>query len=262
MLTPWLFETIFNLGTQRTSYKQAHVFAVGSILQKLVLKKTNIIQRALHKRQPKVTILGSGFIHDFNPKNFCIQRRLAPMAVRGKLSLHLLQQLFPCTENVITGDLGILANHLLLKPSRKSYALGIMAHYAEQKHPAILSLRDKMPEALWIDVLEPPLQVLQKISQCETILSSSLHGLIAADSLLIPNKHLLISSLVLGNGFKFRDYYSNYELTDDLWLVEDLARITCLPEAIHHAYCIKPSQVEAMQQRLFQKRNAGIESTA
>ena len=47
---------------------------------------------------------------------------------------------------------------------------------------------------------------------CETIASSSLHGLIAADSFHIPNLWIKLSNRIIGNDFKYHDYYSSYGL--------------------------------------------------
>jgi pyruvyltransferase len=58
-----------------------------------------------------------------------------------------------------------------------------------------------------IDVQQQPLEVFTKIDSCRYILSSSLHGLIVADSLGIPNAWLDAPDLI-GGRFKFDDYYS------------------------------------------------------
>tara|TARA_B110000114_G_C15045327_1_gene378903 strand:- start:905 stop:1255 length:351 start_codon:yes stop_codon:yes gene_type:complete len=51
-------------------------------------------------------------------------------------------------------------------------------------------------------------KVLNEISKCSTIYSSSLHGLIFAHSIGVNSQHVVISDKVIGNGFKFLDYYS------------------------------------------------------
>ena len=48
--------------------------------------------------------------------------------------------------------------------------------------------------------------VIHEIAKCEHILSSSLHGLVVADALGIPNGWIKLSDRVVGDGFKFKDY--------------------------------------------------------
>ena len=62
-----------------------------------------------------------------------------------------------------------------------------------------------------IDVFIPPEQFVQTVAECRFILSSALHGVICADALNIPNKPMVISGLVEGWGYKFRDYYSAFD---------------------------------------------------
>ncbi len=57
-----------------------------------------------------------------------------------------------------------------------------------------------------IDVERPCGEVCAEISACARILSSSLHGLVVADSYGIPNARLVLSNQIIGGDFKFRDY--------------------------------------------------------
>ena len=52
------------------------------------------------------------------------------------------------------------------------------------------------------------------MAQCKFILSSALHGLICADSLNIPNKHIILGNDVIGGEYKFKDYYSVFKDVD------------------------------------------------
>lgn len=51
---------------------------------------------------------------------------------------------------------------------------------------------------------------LKEISQCKYIISTSPHGLIIADSHEIPNCWCEVSDKILGNNFKFHDYFSSF----------------------------------------------------
>jgi len=58
-----------------------------------------------------------------------------------------------------------------------------------------------------IDPMREPEIVVKELTSCKLILSSSLHGLVVADSFGIPNAHLEFAELEEGN-FKFEDYFS------------------------------------------------------
>jgi hypothetical protein len=53
---------------------------------------------------------------------------------------------------------------------------------------------------------------LENLAGCESVASSSLHGLIFAEALQVPNVWIELSDKVLGGGFKFRDWFSVVEM--------------------------------------------------
>ncbi|MBU0651168.1 polysaccharide pyruvyl transferase family protein [bacterium] len=150
-------------------------------------------------------ILGTGLINGSTTKSF---NKAKILGVRGKLT----QQIINAPHNIVLGDPGLLASNLLQKQQKKEYILGIVPHYIDKKNPEIKKLFNKYKkEILIIDVTRSPIKVIQDIDKCENIISSSLHGLITADSLGIPNAWILLSDKVIGNGFKFYDYVSALE---------------------------------------------------
>jgi len=134
------------------------------------------------------------------------------LAVRGELT----RQRIGASTNVILGDPGLLATRLLHQRQSKRYVLGIVPHYHDKEDPRIARIRRRYKgEVLVIDVRRQPLAVFADIDKCESILSSSLHGLVTADSLGIPNAWILLSDKVVGKGFKFADYNSAFGTTQD-----------------------------------------------
>ena len=80
------------------------------------------------------------------------------------------------------------------------------------------------------------------------VLSSSLHGLVAADSFGVPNRHIVLSHKPKGDGFKFDDYYSAYgvehRITDLRWAE------VCTPEENERDYRITPDMVAEKRELL------------
>lgn len=136
-------------------------------------------------------------------------------SVRGKLTLSRIDNIPPDRE-IALGDVGLLASELLSPRDYKRYSrnkpykLGILPHYADADLPIIQNFAKK-DGAIIIDATWPCEKVVKTIYQCESIISSSLHGLIVADSLGIPNQHVALSDRLKGGDYKFRDYYSVFD---------------------------------------------------
>ena len=165
---------------------------------------------------PETYIWGTGFIKYGMTKPF-YRKKMHFAAIRGKLSLRCAEAILGEKIACSLGDGGILSDQLLVRMPEKMYSCGIAAHYKEQNHPAFSDLASQIPNSILIDVKEDPLEVIKKIAQCECIISSSLHALIVADSLGIPNIHLRVSDVMLGDGFKYDDYYSSYGVEHRCW---------------------------------------------
>jgi hypothetical protein len=133
----------------------------------------------------------------------------------------LTAQHFPpdLQEKMALGDPGVLANVLLDAPVRKKYSIGVIPHYKDIRHPAVTGLVNLGDDVRLIPVSWTPEEVVREVAACEVVLSSSLHGMIVADALGVPNAHLRLNESVGGvvkgrvHGlFKYRDYYSAYEI--------------------------------------------------
>lgn len=168
---------------------EAKLFSCGSLLDRVPANFSGFI-------------LGTGLMHGDVVKTLPNARILA---VRGELTRNNIG----APKDTILGDPGLLvANSLKLK-HQKRYVLGIVPHFADKEDPRIHALlRRYKKEILFINIQANPIRVLKQIDQCEYILSSSLHGMIFADSLCVPNAWTPLSGRVQGEGFKFHDYRS------------------------------------------------------
>lgn len=151
-------------------------------------------------------------------------------SVRGNLSKAILEKIYGNQWDIKVGDAGLLASELVREKLSKKHTLGIIPHDRERDELKYQELHRKLKNSIIIDVRGNPLEIVKTIAECECIVSSSLHGLVVADSFNIPNKWAKLTNNILGDGFKFHDYYSAFNLKEhvlDLNIVDtiDIDRI-------------------------------------
>lgn len=125
-------------------------------------------------------------------------------AVRGPLTRKaLLAQGLACPE--VFGDPALLyPRFFTVRPYARRLQIGFIPHYVDQApFKALHPLQDG--EGV-IDILAPIEQVANEVASCDLVVSSSLHGLILADALGVPNTRMRITDKVAGGDFKFHDY--------------------------------------------------------
>lgn len=282
-LNPVLIHDLFGIKTKPASITEAQLQAIGSVLQHLVCfksKKHKYIDT--HIQDQPIHIYGTGFIKSFNARTRSFKRPVEIHALRGKLTKNLCEIILNKKIDCVLGDAGLLAPLLLdRKPEdinihsmdkssiiakirdtfahllannhqSKKYKLGIIPHYVDKKHFVVKKIQRTVRKSVVVDVLSPVYDCLRLIAQCETVLSSSLHGCIIADAFGIPNQWFECSDKVFGSGFKFHDYYSAY----DIYNVEALdfrnaetAKIPTVNQIIDN-YRVQYSDVRQKQQQL------------
>lgn len=191
-ITTDIIERVFHKKYVRTKIEEAELFATGSIIG--VISNT--------KKNKKSYVWGSGFIEEGGS---ITNEKLIFKAVRGYYSRNRLPKRY-CT--IAVGDPGLLSNLMYKRIDEKTDIIGIIPHYVDSSN-AVLERAKKDPRYKIISVKDTPESVAKQITQCKIILSSSLHGLIVADSFGIPNIHMPISNRVVGGNYKFKDYYSS-----------------------------------------------------
>ncbi len=218
-LNELIIEKCFGYEVVRRSFLDGELCAIGSCLGMYTLHGTfpmRIRQRLNGMVRPHVSIWGTGFINYTDCEGRFFKRDMDFCAVRGELTRNRVEQMTGRRLDIPTADAGILASELLKELPPKCYDVGIVPHLCDLKDPKVQELLKAdtlLGKVRFINVKDEPLQVVREIAQCRYILSSSLHGLIVADSLGIPNLHVVFGDRLLGDGYKFDDYYSAYGLT-------------------------------------------------
>lgn len=201
-LSPLLVEIFSGRKVEYAPVQQADLMAVGSILgRESKAKRWGLFPRRLH-------IWGTGT----GSEQAHYSGRHYYHAVRGTLTRDQIDGLH---GSPVLGDPGLLAPWVLgerEQPVAKRIRVGIIPHYADQAEPAVAELLAAIPGARLINVFSPVKQVLAEIASCDFVLSSSMHGLIVADSFGVPNQWLLLSRGRISE-YKFADYYSAFGIS-------------------------------------------------
>ena len=131
-------------------------------------------------------------------------------SVRGPLTRDvLLERGWDVPE--IYGDPALLFPQIYNPNVDKKYKIGLIPHcvdfFSLDGLKAINHMEDMGVKI--INVTAGIYEFIDQLKECELIISSSLHGLIAADAYGIPNYRVKISKLVQGGDFKYLDHYAS-----------------------------------------------------
>jgi hypothetical protein len=205
--------------------RAAELLGAGSILDSWsrARARTRLAHHLTLARPRDLHVWGTGLMLPREPK---WPQRLHVHAVRGELTAQ------KAGVNTVLGDPGILASLLVEKPKDKQLSVGFVPHYVDFDLGRSLQVPSdwKVINPEW-----PVDEVLSSIAGSELIVSSSLHGLITADSFGIPCVWLGTSNPLHGaSDFKFRDYETsrraslNEPLTYDQIVKMDATQISTI----------------------------------
>lgn len=132
------------------------------------------------------------------------------LAVRGpKTREWLLKRGIDCPE--VYGDPALLLPKVYMpKPGVRRYRLGVIPHYQDYASEVLEKLKSD-PDVLFIKMEGYTCwtDVVDQIVSCDYIASSSLHGLIVAETYGIPNLWIEVTGKLLGGHFKFHDFFQS-----------------------------------------------------
>ena len=154
---------------------------------------------------PKAEIWGTGFMRP-NAKRVRAPRKVH--AVRGPLTRELLRGMdIECPE--VYGDPAVIFPTIYNpKGIQKWFDVGVIPHYVDKQHPWVRSVKGRTDVRV-IDIMRDVEGFVKDLLSCKLIISSSLHGLIAADAYGIPSIRVILSGRIGGGNFKYDDYYAS-----------------------------------------------------
>ena len=199
-LSPEIVKYVSRRKVVKATKNKYDLIAIGSILEseiKYFKKYYNYVRATLNS---PVYVWGSGLILEKSTGKPTFQT----LALRGKLTKYNLG--IKQAADIAMGDPALFVNDMMrLKPKRSG--IGIVPHYSDKTHPIINNLKN-IKNVKVIDVERCGSDVCHDIASCDFIVSSSLHGLVVADSFRIPNYRIKLFDNLKGGDFKFRDYAS------------------------------------------------------
>lgn len=187
-LAPLLLERFAELKVEWDTISRSSIASIGSILEHIPPLWDGYV-------------LGSGKLMEMSRLH--LHTRTAKiLAIRGPLSARGVPGEF------VLGDPGLLADELV-GLQEKQWDLGIVPHWQDNQLAKKFMKLVKPPHTYKIiNPKDDVLSVIRQIGACRRIVTSSLHGMIIADSFGNIPRRVEICPLMQKDGgdFKFRDY--------------------------------------------------------
>lgn len=233
----------FKLPYIKARVSSANMINVGSLLNFIVTSKKYFP----YVKCKKCMVVGTGFMYEPEEKDKLI-KDVEVLALRGRLSKELLEKKSGKKYECLLADPGLLASYIYPQENvEKKYKVGFIPHFLQKENAAWKNIKLEKYSYKIIDIEQEDKDLMRDISECECILSSSLHGLIFADSYNIPCRHLTIYDMLLGENLKYRDYYSSYE--GDLYKSFDITKNTVTDNLIDEIISTHPDMTQAVKEK-------------
>lgn len=174
------------------------LFGIGSIMQ--FVRRTHTKPR---EDGSKPWIWGTGCM---GPLRKDFKENVNFALVRGPITASLMS-----ITTDFFGDPGLLIAEAMDEKIDMQESIGLVPHFSQFSSEALQQLVKDEPALKLIDVRKDALQVCREIASCTHVISSSLHGLIVADSFGVPNTWLNPAGIHRSPRFKFYDYAASVE---------------------------------------------------
>lgn len=156
------------------------------------------------------TVWGTGLLND--QMGFKIKSKPKEiLAVRGPLTRQwLMNQGIDCPK--VYGDPALLLPRFYKSNYKKRFKMGIIPHYIDVENPVVKKLSQfEAVTFIKISGYDDWHEFIDKINECEFIISSSLHGVIVSEAYNVPVIWVKFegTDYVPGWDFKFNDFYES-----------------------------------------------------
>lgn len=182
-LSPLILKHFAGIDTQWSTPGTSDIISTGSIIEHLPAYYTGVI-------------IGAGRLG--NGPNNLYSHTADILALRGPLTAAGVR------GDYALGDPGLLAPELV-GPQDRIHPLGVLPHWTDTQ----LAARFAQYHPFIIDPAWDPIRVIAAIGSCQKLATSSLHGIIVADSFGVPRRLEPTPTPDVGGTFKFRDYHES-----------------------------------------------------
>jgi pyruvyltransferase len=172
---------------------------------------------------------GCAFESDLDPSHFTgPSENFRIIATRGKLSKTMVEK--SGHRPIAFGDPGILLPNFYTPNFNKKYDVGIMSSWIDYNE---VCQNYQHPKLTVINSMGEVEDIINKICECEALITSTLHGLVAAVAYGIPTVSVKFSDKMIGDGFKYRDFltctdkqYEQIDLRKDILDIDSLMKLS------------------------------------
>ncbi|MDR7225390.1 polysaccharide pyruvyl transferase family protein [Aminobacter aminovorans] len=196
-LSPKLVEMLSGRDVVYASISRCDMVSIGSILDDVIAGHR---KRLAKLRLNRIVVWGSG---SFGTDRTVGWRWLDIRSVRGPKTRDMLG----LAKEAPMGDPALLLDRVT-PSTAKARRWGVIVHPEDGDYAMVRTMLNETPNSMAINLgTEDVIGTAREIASCDFIMSSSLHGLIAADALGVPSVWMHLRDI--GGHWKFYDYFAS-----------------------------------------------------